>query len=62
MNKYEEVIKRLDSVEHLTDISDAMILARKWYNTGEIDHDLYVQLKMVAGMMEADWPNIRKKS
>jgi hypothetical protein len=60
MNKYEEVIKRLESVKYLTDISDAMILARKWYTEREISRDDYTQLTMVAGMMEADWPNIRK--
>jgi hypothetical protein len=60
MNKYEEIIKRLDSVKYLMDISDAMVLARKWYGEGEISQDDYVQLKTAAGMMEADWPNIRK--
>ncbi len=60
MNKYEEVMKRLDGAECLMDIVNAMTLARKWYDVGEIDHDNFVSLRDVGEMMRIDWPNIRK--
>lgn len=60
MNKYEEVLKRLDGAECLMDIVNAMTLARKWYDSGEIDHDNFVSLQAVGEMMKTDWPNIGK--
>lgn len=57
MNKYEEVLKRLNNSVYLTDIINSMNLARKWYDNGEISYDDFASLQHLGEKMKNDWPN-----
>lgn len=61
MNKYEEIIARLDAAETLSDLVDTKSLIRKWYSSGDICHADFVVLRDLANLMIADWPNSTKK-
>jgi hypothetical protein len=57
MNKYEEVLKRLNNSVYLTDIINSMSLARKWYDSGEISYDDFASLQYLGETMKNRWPN-----
>jgi uncharacterized protein with HEPN domain len=57
MNKYEEVLKRLNNSVYLTDIINSMSLARKWYDSGEISYDDFANLQNIGETMKNKWPN-----
>jgi hypothetical protein len=55
MNKYEEVLKRLNNSVYLTDIINSMSLARKWYDSGEISYDDFASLQYLGETMKNNW-------
>ena len=57
MNKYEEVLKRLNNSVYLTDIINSMSLARQWYDSGEISYDDFANLQNIGETMKNKWPN-----